>query len=64
VAAFEEVVLEGRFKRLIALFEASLWAGAGFVLLDAAGLLAAVPVNYAAGAVAIAVECCLALEPS
>ena len=54
VAAFEEVVLEGRVKRLVALFEASLWAGAGFVLLDAAGLLAAVPVNYAAGAVAIA----------
>lgn len=49
VAAFEEVIFEGRFKRLIALFEASLWAGAGFVLLDAAGLLAAVPANYAAG---------------
>lgn len=49
VAAFEEVVFEGRFKRLIALFEASLWAGAGFVLLYAAGLLTTVPANYAAG---------------
>src|SRR5258705_7973482 len=54
VAAFEEVVFEGRFKRLIALFEASLWAGAGFVLLDAAGLLAAVPANYTASVVTIA----------
>jgi uncharacterized membrane protein YedE/YeeE len=49
VAAFEEIIFEGRFKRLVALFEASLWAGAGFVLLDTAGLLAAVPANYAAG---------------
>jgi uncharacterized membrane protein YedE/YeeE len=49
VAALEEVVLKGRFKRLIALFEASLWVGAGFVLLNAAGLLTAIPVNYAAG---------------
>jgi uncharacterized membrane protein YedE/YeeE len=49
VAALQEVVLKGRFKRLIALFEASLWVGAGFVLLSAAGLLTAIPVNYAAG---------------
>jgi uncharacterized membrane protein YedE/YeeE len=49
VAALEEVVFEGRFKRLIALFEASLWAGAGFVLLNSAGLLTIVPENYAAG---------------
>jgi uncharacterized membrane protein YedE/YeeE len=49
VAALEEVVLNGTFKRLIALFEASLWAGAGLVLLNAAGLLASVPVNYAVG---------------
>jgi hypothetical protein len=48
VAALEEVILKGRFKRLIALFEASLWAGAGFVLLNAAGLLATIPVSYAA----------------
>jgi toxin CptA len=50
VAAFKEVVFERRYKRLIALFEASLWAGAGFLLLDAAGLLTTVPANYAAGA--------------
>src|SRR5260370_16487220 len=49
VAAFKEVVFKGRFKRLIALFEASLWAGTGFVLLNTAGLPAAVPANYAAG---------------
>jgi toxin CptA len=49
VAALEEVVLKRTFKRLIALFEASLWAAAGFVLLSAAGLLAAIPVNYAVG---------------
>jgi toxin CptA len=49
VAALEEVVLKGRFRRLIALFEASLWAGAGFVLLDAAGLLTPIPASYAAG---------------
>jgi uncharacterized membrane protein YedE/YeeE len=49
VAALEEVILKGRFKRLIALFEASLWVGAGFVLLNAAGLLATIPVDYAAG---------------
>src|SRR5215813_10713863 len=54
VAAFQEVVFEGRFERLIALFEASLWASAGFVLLDAAGLLAVVPVNYATSAATIA----------
>lgn len=47
VAALEEVVLKRTFKRLIALFEASLWAGAGIVLLSAAGLLASVPMNYA-----------------
>lgn len=47
VAALEEIVLKRTFKRLIALFEASLWAGAGIVLLSAAGLLASVPVNYA-----------------
>ncbi len=49
VAALEEVVLKGTVKRLIALFEASLWAAAGLVLLNAAGLLASVPVNYALG---------------
>jgi toxin CptA len=49
VAALEEVVLKGTVKRLIALFEASLWAAAGLVLLNAAGLLASVPVNYAVG---------------
>jgi hypothetical protein len=49
VAALEEVVLKRRFNRLIALFEASLWVGAGFVLLNAAGLLATIPVDYAAG---------------
>lgn len=54
VAALEEVVLKGRFRRLIALFEASLWAGAGFVLLDAAGLLTPIPASYAAGMETIA----------
>jgi uncharacterized membrane protein YedE/YeeE len=49
VAAFEEVVFKGRFERLIALSEASLWAGTGLVLLNTAGSLAAVPANYAAG---------------
>src|SRR5215470_12640913 len=50
VAALEEVVRKGTFKRLVALFEASLWAGAGLVLLTAAGVLVSVPVNYAVGA--------------
>src|SRR5215813_1957501 len=54
VAAFEEIIFEGSYGRLIALFEASLWAGAGFVLLDAASLLAKVPMNYAVGAATIA----------
>jgi hypothetical protein len=42
VAALEEIVLKRTFKRIIALFEASLWAAAGFVLLSTAGLLAAI----------------------
>src|SRR5260370_4707899 len=49
VAALEEVILKRRFTRLIALFEASLWAGAGFVPLNAAGLLVTFPIRYAAG---------------
>jgi uncharacterized membrane protein YedE/YeeE len=53
-AVLEEVVLKRRFKRLIALFEASFWVGAGFVLLNAAGLLDTIPVNYAAGTGTIA----------
>ena len=50
VGAMEEVVLKGTFRRLIALLEASLWAAAGVVVLNAAGLLASVPVNHAVGA--------------
>lgn len=49
VTAMDEVIRKGTFKRFISLFEASLWAGAGFVLLYAAGLLIAIPVNYALG---------------
>lgn len=49
VAALEEVVLKAKFGRLTALFEASLWAGAGLVLLNAAGLFAEIPLNYAVG---------------
>lgn len=49
VAALEEVVIKATFKRLIALFEASLWAGACLILLNAGGLLTEIPVNYAVG---------------
>ncbi|MBR0693071.1 YeeE/YedE thiosulfate transporter family protein [Bradyrhizobium lablabi] len=49
VAALDEVVVKGTFKRLISLFEASLWAGAGLVLLSATGMLASAPVDYAVG---------------
>lgn len=49
VAAIEELVAERRFGRVVALVEASLWVGGGLVLLNAAGLLPAMPVGYAAG---------------
>lgn len=49
VAAIEEIVAEQRFGRVVALVEASLWVGGGLVLLNAVGLLAAMPVGYAAG---------------
>lgn len=49
VAAMEEIVTLRRFGRLLALVEASLWVGGGLVLLNAAGLLSAMPAGYAAG---------------
>jgi len=49
VAAVEEIIAEGRFGRLAALVEASLWVGGGLVLLDAAGLLRMMPIGYAVG---------------
>jgi len=48
--------VQRRFKRLIALFEASFWVGAAFVLLNAAGLLDTIPVKHAAGIGTIAGE--------
>lgn len=54
VAAVEEIFLEGRFQRLAALIEASLWVGGGFLLLSVAGLLTRMPVGYEAGAMTIA----------
>jgi toxin CptA len=54
VAAIEEIVAERRFGRLVALIEASLWVGGGLVLLNAAGLLVAMPVGYAAGLATVA----------
>lgn len=54
VAAVEEIFLEGRFQRLAALIEASLWVGGGLLLLSVAGLLTRMPVGYEAGAMTIA----------
>jgi len=54
VAAIDQIVSERRFDQLIALCQVSLWVGGGLVLLNALGLLPAVPVGYAAGAATIA----------
>ena len=47
VAAMEEVVAEGRFRRLAALFEAALWVGGGLLLAEAAQALPKMPPGYA-----------------
>jgi len=49
VAAVEEIAARRRFGRLRAVIEASLWVGAGFILLNAAHRLQAPPPAYAAG---------------
>jgi toxin CptA len=48
VHSIEELMLERKFDRLIALVEASIWVGGGLVLLNAAGLLARMPIGYQA----------------
>ncbi len=47
VAAMEEIVVDGRFSRLIALVEAALWVGGGLVVLSAFGILEMAPAGYA-----------------
>jgi toxin CptA len=49
VAAIEEIVATRRFKRLVALLEASLWVAAGLLLLNAMNALPAMPPGYAPG---------------
>jgi len=49
VAAIEEIVQRKRFLRLLALLEASLWAGGGLILLNVVDRLPATPTVYAAG---------------
>lgn len=54
VAAIEEIVATRRFSQMVALLEASLWVGAGFVLLSAAHHLRTIPPDYAAGLATVA----------
>lgn len=54
VAAVEEIFIERRFRRLVALVEASLWVGGGLLILNVAGLLLRMPIGYAAGALTVA----------
>lgn len=49
VQSIEELVVEGRAGRLVAMVEASIWVGAGLVLFEATGLLSEMPVGYRAG---------------
>lgn len=53
VAAIREIVTTRRISRFAALVEASLWAGGGFVLLDAIGMLPTKPTGYAVGILTI-----------
>ena len=53
VIAIEQIVRARRFERLLALIDVSFWVGGGLVILNALGLLPAVPVGYAAGALTI-----------
>lgn len=53
LAAVEEIVAEGRYSQLLALFEASLWVAGGLVLFAAFGWFTELPANYAAGIVTI-----------
>lgn len=48
VAAIREVVEKRRFKHVLSLLEAALWAGGGLVILGWLGLLRATPAGYAA----------------
>jgi uncharacterized membrane protein YedE/YeeE len=54
VAAVEEIVVNRRFGRLLAVVEASLWVGAGFILLNAAHRLQTPPPAYRAGLATLA----------
>lgn len=49
VAAIEEIVARRRFNRLLSVLEASLWVGAGLLLLSAIDVLPAVPPGYKPG---------------
>lgn len=54
VAAIEEIVERRRFTRLLALLEASLWVGAGLLLMNAISVLPSVPPGYEPGRSTIA----------
>lgn len=49
VAAMEEIVAKRRFNRLLALLEASLWVGAGLIVMNAIKILPVVPPGYEPG---------------
>jgi hypothetical protein len=49
VAAVDEVVNQRKATRLLALFEAALWVGAGLVIAQALGLLGRMPMGYGLG---------------
>ena len=49
VGAIREIVVERRYGRLVALFEASILVGVGLIILNAAGLLPQAPRGYRAG---------------
>ena len=53
VVAIERIVRARRFDRLLALIDVSFWVGGGLVILNALGLLPAVPIGYTAGALTI-----------
>jgi len=53
VVAIEQIVRARRFDRLLALIDVSFWVGGGLVILNVLGLLPAVPVGYAAGALTV-----------
>lgn len=53
VGAIREIVTEHKFVRFAALLEASLWVGAGLVILDGLGILPRAPHGYGMGVATI-----------